>query len=248
MSPEVADYYYFSWSTWLLCFLLKYLITMISPEVPDYCYVSLSTWLLWFLLKYLTTIISLEVPDYYNFSWSTCLQCFLLKYLITIISSEVPDYYNFSWSIWLQWFLLNYLITIISPEVFDYHDFPWSIWLVPLHDNNRKFLNILFANKGIDAINISNILNRKEVVKEIPPYFKNQSVPIVSHIYTNGSGRKIFNYKEALQDINIEEYLKNPLTCDCSQPPFQYNPSGHVITGDLYIIQHESPKGDFSWS
>jgi hypothetical protein len=48
---------------------------------------------------------------------------------------------------------------------------------VPLHDNNRKFLHIPFASKGIDAINISNILNRKEVVKEIPPYFKNQSVP-----------------------------------------------------------------------
>ena len=56
--------------------------------------------------------------------------------------------------------------------------------------------------------------NTKEVVKEIPPYFKNQSVLIVS--YTNSIGRNIFNYKEALQDINIEEYLKNPLTCDCS--------------------------------
>ena len=42
----------------------------------------------------------------------------------------------------------------------------------PLHDNNRKFLHIPFANKGIDTINISNILNRKEVVKEIPPYLK----------------------------------------------------------------------------
>ena len=48
------------------------------------------------------------------------------------------------------------------------------------------------------------------------------------------------HYKEALQDINIEEYLKNPLTCDFSHSPFQYNPSGHVITGDLHIIQHES--------
>jgi hypothetical protein len=46
------------------------------------------------------------------------------------------------------------------------------------------------------------ILNRKEIVKEIPPYFKNQSVPIVSYSYTNSIGRKIFNYKEALQDIN----------------------------------------------
>jgi hypothetical protein len=39
-----------------------------------------------------------------------------------------------------------------------------------------------FANKGIDAINISNILNRKEVVKEIPPYLKNESVPIVEEV------------------------------------------------------------------
>ena len=43
-----------------------------------------------------------------------------------------------------------------------------------------------------------------------------------------------------MQDINIEDYIKNPLICDCSHSPFQYNPSGHVITGDLNIIQHES--------
>jgi hypothetical protein len=53
----------------------------------------------------------------------------------------------------------------------------------------------------------------------------------------------MFNYKEALQDINIEEYLKNPLTCDCSHSHFQYNPSGHVITGDLNIIS--LPEGMF---
>jgi hypothetical protein len=52
---------------------------------------------------------------------------------------------------------------------------------------------------------MSNILNRKEVVKEIPPYFKNQSVPIVSYSYTKSIGRKIVNYKEALQDINISK-------------------------------------------
>ena len=63
-------------------------------------------------------------------------------------------------------------------------------------DQNSKFLLIPFANKGIDAINISNILNRKEVVKEIPPYFKNQYVPIVSYSYTNSIGRKIATTKK----------------------------------------------------
>ena len=86
----------------------------------------------------------------------------------------------------------------------------------------------------------SMLLTAATFLIEIPPYFKNQSVPIVSYSYTNSIGRKMFNYKEALQDINTEEYLKNPLTCDCSHSPFQYNPSGHVITGDLNIIQHEN--------
>ena len=94
--------------------------------------------------------------------------------------------------------------------------------------------------------NISNILNRKVVVKEIPPYFKNQSVPIVSYSYTNCIGRKMFNYKEALQDINMEEYLNNPLTCDCSHSPFQYILSGYVITSDLNINQHESLRNVIS--
>jgi hypothetical protein len=87
----------------------------------------------------------------------------------------------------------------------------------PLHDNNRKFLHIPFANKGIDAINISNILNRKEVVKEISPYFKNQSVPIVSYSYTNSIGCKIFNYKEALQEINIKETIRAVSICTFSK-------------------------------
>ena len=43
-----------------------------------------------------------------------------------------------------------------------------------------------------------------------------------------------------MQEITIEEYFKIPLACDCSHSPFQYNPSGHVITGDLNIIPHES--------
>jgi hypothetical protein len=68
-------------------------------------------------------------------------------------------------------------------------------------DNNRKFLHIPFANKGIDAINISNILNRKEVVKEIPPYFKIQSFSLYppSGIIFNS----IHNYLEIMFPIDV---------------------------------------------
>jgi predicted nucleic acid-binding Zn-ribbon protein len=78
----------------------------------------------------------------------------------------------------------------------------------PLHDNSRKFLHIPFANKGIDAINISNILNRKEVVKEIPPYFKNQPVPIVSYSYTNSIDRKISTTKKHCKILTQKSTLR----------------------------------------
>ena len=62
---------------------------------------------------------------------------------------------------------------------------------------------------------------------------------VISHRYTKTISRRIFNYKKALQDLNFENYLKLPLTCDCSSSPSVYSPSGHVITGDLGIIQNE---------
>ena len=91
----------------------------------------------------------------------------------------------------------KYRLSSIICDVASFHLFK-PVRSEPLHDNNRKFLHIPFANKGIDAINISNILNRKEVVKEISPYFKNQFVPIVSYSYTNNIDRKFVNYKETL--------------------------------------------------
>ena len=42
-------------------------------------------------------------------------------------------------------------------------------------DTPDKFLHLKFTNKGIDAININNILHHKDVTKSIPPYFKHQS-------------------------------------------------------------------------
>jgi hypothetical protein len=36
----------------------------------------------------------------------------------------------------------------------------------------RKFLHLKYDNKGIDAVNINNILSHKNVQSCIPPYFK----------------------------------------------------------------------------
>ena len=74
----------------------------------------------------------------------------------------------------------------------------------------RSFLSLLFANKGIDAINLGNILHHKSVTSKIPPYFKNKSIPIISYTYTTPITPRIFNYKRALQDLLINDFKTKP--------------------------------------
>jgi hypothetical protein len=45
-------------------------------------------------------------------------------------------------------------------------------------------MKLSFANKGLDAINLGNILHHKSLKPNTPPYIKDQSVPIISYVYT----------------------------------------------------------------
>jgi hypothetical protein len=65
------------------------------------------------------------------------------------------------------------------------------------------FLKLLFANKGLDGINLGNILHHKLVKSKIPPYFKDQSIPIILYAYTIPIATKICNYKHLLYDLNM---------------------------------------------
>ena len=69
--------------------------------------------------------------------------------------------------------------------------------------DKRFFLKLSFANKGLDGINLGNILHHKLVKCKIPPYFKDQSIPIISYAYTIPVTTKICNYKQVLYDLNM---------------------------------------------
>ena len=104
----------------------------------------------------------------------------------------------------------------------------------------RHFLKVEFANKGIDAINIANILHNKSVQANIPPYFRYTSSPLISYRYTKPIASKLFNYKKTLQQLNLDDLRTTPpAACSCSSSPYIYSPVGHVITGDLRIIPNE---------
>ena len=104
-------------------------------------------------------------------------------------------------------------------------------------DSPDRFLHLKFANKGIDAININNILHNKNVRKTIPPYFKYQSNPKISYTYTRSIASKLFNYRQSLQDWRFTNHdYDSP--CSCSSSLFLYQPAGHIVTGDLNIVDN----------
>ena len=56
--------------------------------------------------------------------------------------------------------------------------------------------------------------------------------------YTSTVASEIFNFAPALSNLNVSEYLSNPQTCQFKESKFCYEPHGHVITGDLRVIEN----------
>ena len=74
---------------------------------------------------------------------------------------------------------------------------------------------------------------------KIPPYFTDKSTPFISYTYTKPVASRIFNYKKVLQHFSIDDLKSKPPDCSCSSSPFNYSPSGHLITGDLNFVTND---------
>ena len=102
----------------------------------------------------------------------------------------------------------------------------------------RRFIKIYFHNKGIDKVNLTNILHNKLVKSKVPIYFQEQDPPLISYKYTKTISRSVFNYNQTLHNVNIDDYSNASSSCDCASSTFCYEPHGHVITGDLRIVKN----------
>ena len=100
------------------------------------------------------------------------------------------------------------------------------------------FMKIKFLNKAVDAFNLPALLRSTSVTdKKFPVYFRNKEPPIVSYEYTSNVASKLFNFARALSNLDVSEYLSNPQTCQLKESKFCIEPNGHVITGDLRVIE-----------
>ena len=108
-----------------------------------------------------------------------------------------------------------------------------------LVEKPKHFIKIKFLNKAVDAINLPALLQSTSVIDKIPIYFGDKEPPIVSYEYTSTVASKIFDFAPALSNLNVSEYLSNPQTCQGKESKFCYEPHGHVITGDLRVIEND---------
>ena len=99
-------------------------------------------------------------------------------------------------------------------------------------------MKIKFLNKTVDAINLPALLQSTSVTDKIPVYFRDKEPPIVSYEYTSTVASKLFNFAPTLSNLNVSEYLSNSQTWQCKKSKFCYEPHGHVITGDLRVIEN----------
>ena len=113
----------------------------------------------------------------------------------------------------------------------------------PVRSNNcvpkprRHFIKIHFDNKGIDKVNLHNMLHNKLVNAKVPIYFKEKEPPVISYKYTDNISRKVFYYNQILSDVNLSKYDNWNQSCDCKSSTFCFEPHGHIITGDLRLVK-----------
>ena len=106
-------------------------------------------------------------------------------------------------------------------------------------ENPKHFMKIKFLHERIDAINLPQLLRSQSVMDKIRAYFQDKEPPIISYQYTNtATANKLFNFSSTLSNLDITNYLSNPQLCQCNTSKFCYELHGHVITGDLMVIDN----------
>ena len=114
-------------------------------------------------------------------------------------------------------------------------------------ENNKKIpsnrCTIKFRNKAIDTINIQRILRDKEVLNLLPTDIRKDSPTIVFQL-SNSIRSKIFNYKTFVQSFDVDSFIddNNSLPCDCEDSIFINDDHGHIVTGDIDIVDNSKLK------
>ena len=136
-------------------------------------------------------------------------------------------------------------------------DFPFSQWYSVILDivdcrlykpkpekkkrpPKSNLIRVHFCNKGVEAVNLSSILHQSEVLEAVPSVAKSFKIPTVVYTLDPPSGSKIFNFNKFVSSLDVDRFLQDPasLPCGCSDSPFVDKHHGHIVSGDLRLIEN----------
>ena len=100
----------------------------------------------------------------------------------------------------------------------------------------KNLIKLHFVNKGMGMINISKIINDKNVKKSLPIQFNKTKQISTVYILTKTIRSKIFNHKAFIKTLDTKDILDstNNLLCNCTTSPFTDPNHGHIVTGDVF--------------
>ena len=105
----------------------------------------------------------------------------------------------------------------------------------------KYILPIFFHNKGLDRINLKKILRSQDVISKLPNPLQSEDVPSIVFSLSPTIRNKLFNYKDTVDKIDVNDhhtYGTELPNCECHSSPFVDKDHGHIMTGDLRIIEN----------
>jgi hypothetical protein len=117
----------------------------------------------------------------------------------------------------------------------------------PILKKKKEFTSrmiIHYSNKIMETINLSRILNNGEVKGKWPNNVHiRYMIPAITFTYDNQIGSRFFNYRQCLEEWKMDLFLQDlhdQIQCGCTNSTFCDPHHGHIMTGDLRII--DNPK------
>ena len=183
-----------------------------------------------FLIQ-LNSHLTINVREAMNFLRVCCYS--YSKRVLKIIFTRIEDILNKDTNPFRQWYLAVHDIIVFKL----YYVEPKKLKRRP-----KQVITIPFLNKGIEMINLPEILHSSALSSTFPYEAKETYVvPTVVYKLNDTIHSQLFNYTSFVKNLDLDTFLKDPTTlpCQCSNSDFKDSFHGHVICGDLSIVEHK---------
>ena len=103
----------------------------------------------------------------------------------------------------------------------------------------RETILIDFTSKTVDEIGLKSIFGDTSIVKLLPQPVRTHAPLQIFYRYSEPISLPICNYGKFLKNIkipDIKRIIEND--CDCETSQYVYQPHGHVISGNLNIVEN----------